>query len=137
MTLALICDEDGSVQGYTLHANDITGRKETEAELQRSERRFQELLAQAPIGIFETNQEGECRFVNQRWSEVTGLSYYEAIGVKWTASVHRDDLTPIAEEWASAVRTSAGIREGVSFSAVRRFSGLGFWSCKLHERQLR
>ncbi len=124
MTLALICDEDGSVQGYTLHATDITRRKETEAELQRSERRFQELLAQAPIGIFETNQDGECRFVNQRWSEVTGQSYYEAIGVKWTASVHRDDLTPIAEEWASAVRNS---REFAKEFRFQRADGSVVW----------
>src|SRR5690606_37564064 len=53
-----------------------------------------------------TNLEGECRFVNQRWSEVTGQSYSEAIGTKWTATVHRDDLTPIAEEWGATVSSA-------------------------------
>lgn len=105
VSFALIADEDGVAQGYTLHATDISDRKATEAELERSERRFQELLAQAPIGIFETDKRGVCRFVNEKWSLITGRSYRESIGCQWNDSVHRDDLSPIAEEWSSAIRS--------------------------------
>ena len=103
VSFAMITDEDGEVQGYTLHATDIRTRKATEAELQRSERRFQELLAQAPIGIFETSVSGSCRYVNDKWSEVTGLSYTEAIGLGWSQTIHPDDRKKVLEEWQSAV----------------------------------
>ena len=30
--------------------------------------------AHAPVGIFETDEIGRCRYVNERWCELTGLT---------------------------------------------------------------
>ncbi len=102
LSLAVISDEDGKVQGYALHATDIRSRKATEAELRRSERRFEELLAQAPVGIFETNVGGACRYVNDKWCSLSGLTYTQAIGPGWMASVHTEDRTDVMRRWSEA-----------------------------------
>lgn len=104
LSLAAIRDEDGKLQGYSLHVTDIRTRKETEAELQRSERRYQELLAQAPIGIFETDTHGGCRYVNDEWSALTGVSAEQALGSGWASTLHPDDRPEGVRAWLDAVR---------------------------------
>ena len=46
----------------------------TEAALSRSEHRFQTLVDSAPVGIFETDLQGNCLFVNRKWLELNGLT---------------------------------------------------------------
>ncbi len=113
-TFAVITNEDGEVQGYTLQATDIRTRKATEAQLLRSERRFQELLAQAPIGIFETDALGACRYINERWTELTGQLPHAAMGTGWLDALHPDSRKQALTEWAALMR------EGREFSSEFR-----------------
>jgi hypothetical protein len=52
---------------------DVTQRRETEAAVIESEARFR-MLADAPVGVFETDPAGRCQFVNARWLAETGLT---------------------------------------------------------------
>ena len=79
-----------------------------QAELERSERRFRLLCDSAPVGIFETNAEGDCLYVNARWSQMTGLGLAEAAGKGWLQTIHPDDRALVASEWS---RAAAGSRE--------------------------
>ena len=51
----------------------------SEREYRHSEERFRLLSASAPIGIFLTDVEGSCIYVNNHWSEITGLSSDESL----------------------------------------------------------
>ncbi len=47
-------------------ACDITDRKQTKMALQEREALFRTLSKVAPVGIFHTNLQGHCRYVNER-----------------------------------------------------------------------
>jgi PAS domain S-box-containing protein len=63
----------------------------------------------SPVGIFQTDSEGYCLFVNQRWSEITGISATEAQGEGWIRTLHPSDRDQVFTEWNRAVQ------EGLSF----------------------
>ncbi|ERT08869.1 sensory box protein [Lyngbya aestuarii BL J] len=72
-------------------ARDITDRKEFEQQLQTSQKRYATLAEVSPVGIFHTNNQGECLYVNQRWCEIAGLSSSEALGSGWSRAIHPKD----------------------------------------------
>jgi PAS domain S-box-containing protein len=81
---------------------DITARRRAEDALRESEGRFRTLAAHAPVGIFLTDREGNCLFVNDRWREVSGLSGQEAHGRGWARALHPDDRERVFREWHAA-----------------------------------
>ena len=60
------------------------------------------LTANTPVGVFVSDRDGSCVYVNERWCELAGLSYSEAIGDGWSSALHPDDRERIAAEWAVA-----------------------------------
>jgi len=55
-----------------------------------------------PVGIFVSDEQGSCRFVNGRWCELTGLTPDQAAGAGWVDAVHPDDRDRVAVEWEQA-----------------------------------
>jgi PAS domain S-box-containing protein len=103
-------DETDHVIGGSLIGRDITGQREAESQLRRSESRFRALGLHAPVGIFEADARGQCTFVNTRWCELTGLSPEEAIGRVWSLAVHPDDLADVAFAWDRAIERRGEFR---------------------------
>ena len=83
---------------------DITKRRRAEAALREGEERFRVLAEVSPVGIFRSDPNGQCVFVNDRWCELAGLSATEAMGDGWTKALHPDDRPQVAGGWAEAVR---------------------------------
>ncbi len=94
---------------------DVTERVETDIALQESLARFQALAEGAPVGIFETDVDGRCTYVNGRWCEVTGLDADSAAGTGWTATMHPEDRPRVFALWGAAVA------RGGEFTADYRF----------------
>lgn len=67
-----------------------------------AEQQFRSLVYDAPAGMFVTDAEGACTFVNNRWQGLTGLSMDEAVGDGWLAAIHPDDRARVGQEWALA-----------------------------------
>ncbi|MEL7316259.1 MAG: PAS domain-containing protein, partial [Cyanobacteria bacterium J06559_3] len=78
---------------------NIRDRKQAEASLQASKQRYASLAAAVPVGIFRTDAEGRCIYVNDRWCQIAGLSPEEAAGRGWEQSLHADDRDRVATEW--------------------------------------
>jgi diguanylate cyclase (GGDEF)-like protein/PAS domain S-box-containing protein len=60
-------------------------------------------LISAPVGIFRTDPQGECLFVNERWCQFAGLAAKDALGTGWTAAIHPDDRERVLSEWQTAI----------------------------------
>ncbi|MFM7407980.1 MAG: PAS domain S-box protein [Cuspidothrix sp.] len=117
-------DENGKVKQIIGTAEDITDRKEAEAALKASEQRYLTLASAAPVGIFRTDAQGSCVYVNQRWCELAGMSYESALGYGWENALHPEDRPDIAAKWYHCAQT------GEMFCLEYRFrqpDGTTYW----------
>ncbi|MEO6244180.1 MAG: PAS domain S-box protein [Opitutaceae bacterium] len=79
-------------------------RLAAEAAVRESEVRFRTLAQHAPVGIFQTDPQGGCLYVNERWSALADLSPAEAAGEGWSAALHPEDRAAISVEWQAFSR---------------------------------
>ncbi|OKH39800.1 hypothetical protein NIES2119_05545 [[Phormidium ambiguum] IAM M-71] len=82
---------------------DISERKQTEILLAQSQKRYQTLAEASPIGVFLTDAQGDCLYVNQSWSQITGLSQEKALGPNWSKTLHPDDREQVFQKWYETV----------------------------------
>ncbi|MEB3215780.1 MAG: PAS domain S-box protein [Nostocales cyanobacterium 94392] len=101
----LIRDEKGYPLEYVGCWIDINEAKQTELELQLSQRRYQNLAEVCPVGIVNTDADGLCIYLNQHWTEITGLSTEESLGDIWIKVLHPDDREAFVKSWREAVKT--------------------------------
>ncbi|MBU2939165.1 PAS domain S-box protein [Lacinutrix sp. C3R15] len=80
-------------------AKDITQRKESEEKLKNSELLFRRLTSNVPVGVFQSDKDGFCNYVNQEWLEYAGMSFNEAVGFGWTNAIHPEDKERVDQEW--------------------------------------
>lgn len=90
--------EDGFVAVW----RDVTERIKMKQALEKSENKFRVLVTQSPVGIFQTDSQGNCIYVNPRWLEITGLSQAEAMGKGWSNALHAEDRARVYHEWYEA-----------------------------------
>jgi len=90
---------EGEIIGSIGALTDITERKKVEKALKESQQLFQTLTQSSPVGIFRTRADGYTTFVNPKWSELSGLSFEEALGDGWLNAVHPDDRKTIKKIW--------------------------------------
>lgn len=84
-------DAQGNLLGYRGIDRDVTDRIKVEEALRNSERRFHELAELAPIGIFLGDARGDVRYVNQRWSDITGWPPEQGLRTDWMIGIHPED----------------------------------------------
>ena len=87
---------DVIVDGVAL---DISDRKLAEAALRDSEYRYYTLAKMSPVGIFRSDAQGQCIYVNDRWCELAGMSWEESFGEGWVKALHPDDRKGVFKEW--------------------------------------
>lgn len=100
------------MSGATL---DITARKTAEVALRESESRFRVLASHAPVGIFLTDANGECVFVNECMRTMTGLPCERMRGKGWLAAVHPEDRERVMTEWYLSVKEKRPFRSEYRF----------------------
>ena len=94
--------EHGTVVGYVGTITDISDRKQAEEDLKDSERRYETLTKLSSVGISRINADGKRVYVNDRWSEIAGLSPQEALVQGWREAMHPEDAIQILPEWEAA-----------------------------------
>jgi PAS domain S-box-containing protein len=94
---------------------DITSIKEVERELRESEERYQTLAKISPVGIFRTDPDGYTTYVNPTWSQISGLSEEDALGVGWLNAVHPEDKDRLKINWRASFHQQAPSFEDYRF----------------------
>ncbi|WP_413172275.1 PAS domain-containing protein [Anabaena azotica] len=114
---------------------DITERKTIELALRESERRYAALTQAAPVGIFRFDTIGNCLYVNESWSQMTGRPTQAALGQGWIETLHPEDRDRLLQKWFQWSQTA---QPGELFSNEGRHllpdgSITWFYSCVIAE----
>lgn len=73
------------------------------AELAESRSLYQTLTSVSPVGIFRTDAAGRCSYVNERWAEITGVRFEDALGDSWVNAMHPEDQPGTLQGWERAL----------------------------------
>ena len=103
LRLSLVRDALGKPAFLIGCSNNISDRKLAEESLRESEQRFANLAATAPVAIFQINQNNECTYVNEFWTQITGQESSIALGYGWLQTIHPDDREQIHQQWTQAI----------------------------------
>jgi PAS domain S-box-containing protein len=108
-SISQLCLDNQTV--YTAILRDISDRVANEKEreqaeraLRDSQRRYATITQVAPVGIFHTDAEGNCSYVNERWCEIAGIAAEQATGQGWVNAIYPDDRPGVFQAWQEAVQ---------------------------------
>lgn len=115
-------DEDGKIYGIAGLSIDVTGRMIAEEEVQQlnhelerrvslrseelnlSELRYRTLTSASPVGIFQSNAQGDTVYINPRGCEIVGMTAEEALE-GWPNALHPEDRDRIRGKWLRHVES--------------------------------
>lgn len=66
-------------------------------ELEEAKEMYKTLSRVSPVGIFRTDENGKCIYVNEKWREFAGMTSEEAQGDNWINAIHSDDRQYMSE----------------------------------------
>ena len=92
-----ITDDRGQVVRVAAISHDITDRRMVEEALRLSQARYRTLIEAAPVGIFQTDIEGNVLFVNRYWCQIAGYEMAQLFGQNWTSVVHPNDVSRLLD----------------------------------------
>lgn len=110
-----LCDRQGKILNWFGTNTDIDDRVSAEVALRESERRYHTIATISPVGLFRTDALGNCLYVNDRWSEITGLKKHQSAGVGWFAAIHPEDRERVVTEWHQAASQNILFRSEYRF----------------------
>ena len=119
----------GSRGGSVSTFRDVTTAWGSEASLRASEARYRKLALTLPIGIFLTDEHGDCTWVNQAWTDLTGRDLAASSGAGWTEALHPEDRQEATENWRSAM-SGAGPSSG-EYRVVTEAGGVRWVTCRV------
>ena len=105
VTHSALVDANGKKTGTVGTMENITERKNAEERLraaketaEAAEQRFRTLCEQIPVGVFQTDGQGDLVFVNSQCLEISGQTREQTMGKGFLNSVHPDDLALIMND---------------------------------------
>lgn len=72
--------------------------------MDNDEQLFRSLSDVSPVGLYLTDPDGNCTYVNQSWCRMAGLEPDEAMGQGWIRGIFSGDRDRVREQWSQLVR---------------------------------
>jgi len=114
---SIIIDDVSGTTTFVINLRDVSWRRDAIDALRTSEQLFRTVADSSPIGIYQQDANNECVYVNQQWSEITGLTYAEARGSGWRRMMHPEDVAAIG--LPTRGRTPGGLNRTLELRVVR------------------
>jgi|GEM_PF-2381007 len=92
-------NEKGEVIACLGIASYIHDQKQKDILLQKTQEQYRILAEASPIGVFLTNAAGDCTYVNETCTTITGVSREESLGSGWSSTIHPEDAQRVYQEW--------------------------------------
>lgn len=102
ITASVNTDKEGNFVGFQGIIRDVTDQKKTGEELIRKERKYEDLVDRAAVGIAVTNTRGVGTYVNDALCKMMGYPREELIGQHFASFLHPDDKRRILKIFWSA-----------------------------------
>ncbi|TAL31373.1 MAG: PAS domain S-box protein [Spirochaetes bacterium] len=118
-TASLIVDSGGNPAGFRGILRDMTEKLEAEEALNRSEKKFQAIIATIHEGIYEADLAGNFTFVNDAIAEFFGYSKDEMLNVNFSRIVPPESVQSVFEIYHEVYITGKR-KELIVFEIVRR-----------------
>ncbi len=74
-----------------------------EEKVRESEEKFRVLIESTSVGIYLTDLNGKCTYVNPKWCEMAQLSYNQALGDGWVNGIYEEDRENVFSSWLNMV----------------------------------
>ena len=87
--------------------NDMLNKIEKDnSALQSSEERFRTLTTASPVGVFQTDIDGNHIYVNDRWREITGIFDINITFNVWVKALHPEERFHVLSRWKESVKAA-------------------------------
>ena len=114
----------GDVSCWYLLLTDIDDLKRAEQSSRESERSLRLIIDAIPTVAWSARPDGNAEFFNQQYLDYLGVSLEEARENGWTAAVHPEDVSGLADTWTRALTLGA---PGEAEARLRRHDGVYRW----------
>ncbi|MBV5315486.1 MAG: PAS domain S-box protein, partial [Prolixibacteraceae bacterium] len=72
-------------------------------KVRESEEKFRVLIQSTSVGIYLTDLNGKCTYVNPKWCEMAQLSYNQALDDGWVNGIYEEDREKVFENWQKMI----------------------------------
>ncbi len=93
--------------------------------LRTSETRFRAMSDASPLGVFMADTDGRCVYTNAAYEKISGLTFEQSTGTRWSGLVHPQDRKRVLAAWRDAVHGNRPFR---SEFRIQRRDGSVAWT---------
>ena len=114
---ALPCSADDHVAPPCLPCTrcDVIEREASQSAPRNSEERFRAMSDASPLGIFASDAQGRCEYVNAAYQKISGRSLAQMLGTNWSMTFHPEDRQRALAEWRAAARSQLPFHSELRF----------------------
>jgi PAS domain S-box-containing protein len=117
-------DKNGQITRWYALSTDVDDLRRAEKSLRASEQKLSLIINTIPTTAWSTRPDGYCDFLSDRWLKYAGITFEQALGWGWAASIHPDDAEGLREYWVSCLASGTPVD---TEARIRRFDGVYRW----------